>query len=164
MKIFNFLKRKSKKNISKQSEKYYSEIDDFILWNWDKCQQGDIRWVNRDGVETDKDFEHFELLQDQYIARYDLQESVKQYLQTLMDLTELRLLYIETGDRSLLNQIEIETENKNKLDPSKIKGMTIDESLAWLRTQMPRWINKKKITIVDFRDLMNEYGRRNKKG
>lgn len=133
------------------------------LYNWDECQKGNVRWVNLDSKPTDKDFERFELLQDQYIKRYDLKDEMITYLKTKMILTTLRLMYIETGDRMLLNQIEIETENLKKTDPSNIEGMTIDESLAWLRTQVPSWIDKKVITIVEFRDLLNEYGRRNKK-
>lgn len=133
------------------------------LYNWDECQKGNVRWVNFDSKPTDKDFERFELLQDQYIKRYDLKDEMITYLKTKMILTTLRLMYIETGDRMLLNQIEIETENLKKTDPSNIEGMTIDESLAWLRTQVPSWIDKKVITIVEFRDLLNEYGRRNKK-
>ena len=163
MSIFNFLKWNSKKSTSKQSEKYYSELEDFPLWNWDECQKGELRWVNIDGAETKRDFERFEHLQDQYIARYDLKDTMIEYLKIKMALTELRLMYIETGDRMLLNQIEIETENLKAVDPSNIQGMTIDECLAWLRTQMPSWINKKVITVVEFYDLMNEYGRRNKK-
>jgi len=134
-----------------------------ILWNWDECLKGEIRWINKDGVSTDKDFERFEDINDQYIQRYDLRDETITYLKIKMALIQLRLMYIETGDRMLLNQIEIETENLKTADPSNIEGMTIDQCLAWLRTQMPSWINKKLITVVEFRDLMDEYGRRNKK-
>jgi len=133
------------------------------LYNWDECQKGNLRWVNKNGVSTKKDFERFEILQDQYIERYDLQYEMIKFLKIKITLTKLRLMYIETGDRMLLNQIEIETANLLKSDPSNIEGMTVDESLAWLRTQVPSWIDKKIITIVEFRDLLNEYGRRNSK-
>ena len=132
------------------------------LFNWDECLKGVNRWVNKDGVSTLKDFERFEILNDQYIDRYDIREDMIKYLNIARDLITLRLMYIESGEKMLLNQIEIETENLLNADPSKIEGMTIDESLAWLRTQMPTWIDKKVITIVEFRDLLNEYGRRNK--
>ena len=133
------------------------------MYNWDECQKGNLRWVNKNGVSTKKDFERFEILQDQYIERYDLQDEMIKFLKIKITLTKLRLMYIETGDRMLLNQIEIETANLLKSDPSNIEGMTVDESLAWLRTQVPSWIDKKIITIVEFRDLLNEYGRRNSK-
>ena len=133
------------------------------LYNWDECQKGNVKWVNKDGVSTKYDIESFEVLQDQYIERYDLKEEMIQFLKIKMLLTKLRLMYIETGDRMLLNQIEIELANLKNVDPSNIEGMTIDESLAWLRTQVPSWLDKKIITIVEFRDLLNEYGRRNKK-
>lgn len=135
-----------------------------ILWNWDECQKGNIRWVNKDGISSVKDFDRFESLQDQYIKRYDLREEMIEFLKIKIALTQLRLMYIETGDKMLLNQIEIETENLKKVNPSNIEGRTIDESLAWLRTQIPSWIDKKVITIVEFRDLLDEYGRRNKEG
>ena len=135
-----------------------------ILWNWDECQKGNIRWVNKDGISSVKDFDRFESLQDQYIKRYDLREGMIEFLKIKIALTQLRLMYIETGDEMLLNQIEIETENLKKVNPSNTEGRTIDESLAWLRTQIPSWIDKKVITIVEFRDLLDEYGRRNKEG
>ena len=133
------------------------------MYNWDECQKGNLRWVNKNGVSTKKDFERFEILQDQYIERYDLQDEMIKFLKIKITLTKLRLMYIETGVRMLLKQIEIETANLLKSDPSNIEGMTVDESLAWLRTQVPSWIDKKIITIVEFRDLLNEYGRRNSK-
>lgn len=162
MRIFRNLKWRLKRSTSKPLGEYYSEISETPLYNWDECQNGDIRWVNKDGVSTELDFERFEDLQDQYIKRYDLKQEMIDFLKIKMILTKLRLMYIETCDRMLLNQIEIETANLKKADPTNIKGMTIDESLAWLRTQMPSWIDKKIITIVEFRDLLDEYGRRNK--
>ena len=133
------------------------------LYNWDECQNGNLRFMNFDAVSTCLDFERFEDLQDQYIDRYDLREDMIIYLKIKIALTKLRLLYIETGDKMYINQINIETINLAKADPKGFKGMTIDESLAWLRTQMPSWIDKKIITVTEFRDLMDEYGRRNKK-
>lgn len=133
------------------------------MYNWDKCTQGHVQWVNKRGNITKDVFLRFESLQDQYIQRYDLKDEMIQYLKIKMALTQLRLMYIETGEKMLINQIEIETANLKAADPSNIEGMTIDESLAWLRTQVPSWIDKKIITIVEFRDLLNEYGRRNKK-
>jgi len=133
------------------------------LYNWDECHQGKLHFVNHDHKPTKHDFERFEVLQDQYIERYDLREEMIEFLKIKITLTKLRLMYIETGDKMLLNQIEIETENLKNADPSNIEGMTIDQSLAWLRTQMPAWIDKKTITVTEWRDLMDEYGRRNKK-
>jgi hypothetical protein len=132
------------------------------LYNWDECTKGEIRWINLNGIETEKDFERFEQLQDQYIKRYDLRDDMVKFLKIKMALIQLRLMYIETGDRMLLNQIEIETANLKNADPSNIEGRTIDQCLAWLRTKMPTWVNKKVITVVEFHDLMEEYGRGNK--
>lgn len=151
-----------KRNTSNQSEKYYSDIREIPLYNWDECQNGNVRWVNYDGISTKKDFDRFEILQDQYIDRYDLKQEMIDFLNIKILLTKLRLAYVETGDRMLLNQIEIETSNLEKSNPDKIDGMTIDQALSWLRTQMPTWIDKRVITIVDFRDLLDEYGRRSK--
>jgi len=140
------------------------EIDDFPLFNWEKCEGGELRYVNKDSKSRKSDFIAWNLLFNQYLERFGLGELMSEYLDVKAFLTELRLLYIETGNRMLLNQIKIEEARLKKLDPSAHEGMTIDQSLVYLS----RWmgggmLNKRKITIVEFKNLMNEYARSNKK-
>ena len=133
------------------------------LYNWDECTKGNVKWVHRLGVSTRKDNDKFEVLQDQYLKRYGIGDAMEEHLKIKQILTTLRLMYVETGDKMLLNQIEIEGVNLIKTDPSLIEGRTIDECLSWINTKSPSWVNKKNITIVEFRGLLDEYGRRNKK-
>ena len=128
------------------------------LYNWDECTKGNVKWVHKYGVSTLKDNDKFEVLQDQYIKRYGIGEALEEHLTIKQVLTTLRLMYVETGDKMLLNQIAIEEANLIKTDPNLMEGRTTDQALAWLRTKVPTWIDKKIITIVEFRELLDEYG------
>lgn len=88
---------------------------------------------------------------------------MQKYLEIKTFLTELKLNYVLTEDSSLLNQIEIEKINLRDADPEVGEAMTTDAMLVHLRKWMGIWLDKKKITVVEFRDLVNEYVRSNKK-
>lgn len=137
-------------------------IDELPLDNWDKCQGGDIKHVTRNGKATERDGEVWVMLYDQYLERFGISDELESYLNIKVQLTKLRCLWIETGDDMILNQIAIEEINLKNLDPTKTEGMTTDQCLVHLSKWLGYHVKKKDITIVEFRNLMNEYGRANK--
>lgn len=139
-------------------------IDEIPLDNWDKCQNGDIKHVTRDGKSTERDGEVWVMLYNQYLERFGISEQLEMYLDVKMHLTRLRCLWIQTGDDMILNQIAIEEINLSNLDPTKTEGMSTDQCLVHLSKWLGYHVKKKEITIVEFKNLMNEYERSNKKG
>lgn len=162
MKTLKNLKRKFWNTTKKNSNESYSSIDEFPLFNWEKCQEGHLRYVNVDGVARSQDASIWVNLYNQYLARFGFGEDLEKYLETKVHLTQLRLTYVQTGDAMLLNQIAIEEINLKNQDPTNHEGMTIDQCLYHLRKQMGQWLDKKKITIVDFKISLTEYVRSNK--
>lgn len=131
------------------------------LYNWDECQKGNIKHVTKDGKSTERDGEVWVMLYDQFLDRFGIDERLELYLNLKVQLTKLRCLWIQTGDDMILNQIAIEEINLKNLDPTKTEGMTTDQCLVHLSKWLGYHVKKKDITIVEFKNLMNEYGRAN---
>lgn len=121
-----------------------------------------MHYVNKDAKPRKGDASKWVELYNQYLARFGFGEDLERYIETKVHLTQLRLAFVETGDAMLLNQIAIEEINLKEQDPSNHEGMTIDQCLYHLRKQMGQWIDKKRITIVDFKISLTEYVRSNK--
>ena len=133
-----------------------------LLFNWDECQKGNLRFVNRDARSRWHDPERFEALFDQYLQRFGFSDQTQLLLETKQLLAKLRLAYVQTSDRMLLNQIAIEEKNLQLYDPSKHKGMTTDEALAFILLQTGARLDKKVISVVEFRTTLDQFKKINK--
>lgn len=153
-----------KKRILNMRDQSFSTLDEFLLNHWEKCEAGFLHYVNKDKKPRDKDFENWERLFNEYVERYDLSDDFKEYLELKTFITELRLQYILTGNRALKTQINIKEIDLARKDPSRIKGMNIDDCLVYLSKWMGgKFIRKNEITIVEFKSLLKQYERSSKK-
>lgn len=162
MRILRGLKARFWKRTKLSSDVYYLDVNDFPLSNWDKCIAGDLRHVTKSGKNTKFDGVVWVSLYNQYLEIFGLDQTLSDYLDVKLLLIELRCLFVESGNRMLLNQIAIEEINLEQLDPSKHEGMTTDQCLVHLSKMQGYRINKSKITIIEFKNLMLEYVRVNK--
>jgi len=162
MKILRYLKQRFGRRTSTPQERYFSDVNDFSLDRWEKCQKGNIRFVNYDNESTKKDGERWVSLFNQYLEIFGIDPGLSEFLDVKIFISKLRYQYIISGDKSLLNQIEIEKVNLQNLDPSKHEGMTTDQCIVHLSKWLGYHVRKKDITIVEFKNLMNEYVRGNK--
>lgn len=146
-------------------KKHYSEVFDIPLFNWEKCLEGQFHFMRleRSKTQDTSDIKAFYKLYDKYLDRYDLSSEHKRYVEAQKHLIELRLQYVETGNEFLLNYIAIAEIDVANLEPTKEGGMTIGQTITLLSKWMGQWIDKKKITLEEYKDLIQEYERSNKK-
>ena len=148
---------------SKKSNQSYSTIDDFPLYNWEKCQSGDMRYVNRDAKSTKYDEIIWLKLYNEYLERFGIGEGLEYFLKLKIHLVKLRLQFIQTNDLFLLNQIKVAEAQMISADPSKLQGMTTQQCLVHLSKWMGTIVRAKEITIVEFKEMFEEYARSSKK-
>ena len=152
--------------MSNTSEKYYSDLDEITLFNWERLLRGELEYIchKKPKQITEAMGLAFENLYNKYLLQYGTHAEFLEYVAVKRNLIELRLVFVQTGDKFILNQIEIEERNLEKMMNDQEGGMTIAESLVILGKFFGRWIDKRDITVEGFESLKKEYGRANKKG
>jgi hypothetical protein len=164
MKVKLNLLRKSKQNITKQHYDYYEGIEELPLYNWIKCTSNDLKFVRKDKKGTEQeDIEAWERIYDSYIAEYGLNEVYKKLLNAMKKKALLEVDYILTRERFKLTEIEMQIANLDAMMINGGNGMTIEQSLIHLSKWMGSWINAKDISTKEYFNLMNEYGKENKR-
>lgn len=146
------------------SSKHYSEVYDIPLFNWEKVLQGKYQFMRLKPSKekfNEADIKAFYTLYNTYIKEYGLTSEQKKYLKLKEDYIKLYIKYAETDDAFILNQLSIIEADIEKLDPAKHQGMTIGQTIVWLSKWMGTWIDKKSITLAEFKDLIKEYERAN---
>ena len=160
------------KNTKNISEKYYTELDQILLYNWRKCIEGKFHFMlveppkgKRKTKDLIADKIAFENLYNKYIEEYGLGEKAEEHIETKKRIIEYRLDYIQSGDRSLLTDIEIEERILKDNDPTNYKGMTIGEVLVYINKWMGgEWKSDRQLTVAEFQDLIKQYEQSNQKG
>ncbi len=156
--------RKSKPNITKQRYDYYEGIEELPLFNWIKCTSNDLKFVRKDKKGTEQeDIEAWERIYDSYIAEYGLNEVYKKLLNAMKKKALLEVDFILTRERFKLTEIEMQIANLDAMMMNGGNGMTIEQSLIHLSKWMGSWINAKEINTKEYFNLMNEYGKENKR-
>lgn len=146
------------------SQNYYTDLDDFPLLNWMKCNDGDLSFVRREGMEDEgKDDEYWFRLFDQYIQKYGLTELYQKMLKAMKKKALLELEFIQTGERFKLTEIAIEEENLRMMTINNGEGMSIEDSLIHLSKWMGFHLDARKIKVTEYFNLLKQYGKANQK-
>lgn len=153
------------KNTDNKWKKYYSELNDFPLFNWIKCNDGNLKYTRIDPNEGDEktDAEAWQVLYDQYIKRFGLGKLYKRLLNVMKEKAIYELEYVRTKDRFKLTEIEIkESELKSMIDNNG-QGMTTEESLIYLGKWLGYRLNPKEINVIEYFTILDQYGKANQK-
>ena len=162
MKIWQYFKAKFAKATLSNSKQSWASIDEMPLFNWEKCQAGELHFVNIDRKPRKDDAEQWIRLYNEYLERYGLGEQLDRYLAQKVHLAKLRLQYITSNNVFLLNSIEIAQIELDQLDPRKHEGLSTKQVLVHLSKWIGYQVNAMNITIVEFKEMLEEYVRSNK--
>lgn len=161
-------------------EMYYLTVDECLLRNWRKANEGDLSFLRRDKNKgNDKDDQKaFEMLQDDYIQVIGLGDKMEEYLnlmyqravqcykyykskrkQKIDDETEITI-----RDRKFLNKIEYIESQIRKINLENQDGLTISQVLIKIsRAHGGALIRESEITVLEYNDLLKEYSGKNGK-
>lgn len=143
---------------------YYTSIEELPLYNWEKCQNGDLTYTRIDNEETsyELDMKSWEILNYEYMERFGISRHHRRYLELQKRLLLLQMEVLETGNRFLNNKIrQVTDEITNIFKEEKGKGMNIDQSLVYLSKFMGFRLDKRTMKTLEYFTLLNEYGKKN---
>ncbi len=111
----------------------------------------------------ENDIEAWQRIYDSYILEYGLSEVYKKLLNAMKKKALLEVDFIITRERFKLTEIEMQIANLDAMMVNKGSGVTIEQSLIHLSKWLGSWINVKTITTREYFNLMEEYGKENKR-
>ena len=145
---------------------YWDSINEMPLENWIKCNDGEFIFVRKShklgDIETDDDLKSWGIVYDDYIKTFGLSELYKKMLELMRKKALFELEFVQTGERFKLTEIEL-TEAKLKASlANNGEGITIEQSLIHLSKWLGFHLNTKKITVLEYFNILKEYGKANK--
>ena len=133
------------------------------LFNWIKCNEGKIEFTRiSDEGNPEMDVITWEMIYNDYLKEFGLSETYKRMLNAMKKKALLELDYVLTGDRFKLTEVEIEQTRLNSMLQNAGNGMTIEESLIYISKWLGTWLNAKNITVREYFNLLEQYGKANK--
>jgi hypothetical protein len=87
----------------------------------------------------------------------------KKLLNAMKKKALLEVDFIVTRERFKLTEIEMQIANLDAMLNNKGSGVTIEQSLIHLSKWLGSWINVKAITTKEYFNLIEEYGKENKR-
>lgn len=147
-------------------EKYYSGIDDMILYNWLKCLEGKLNYCRINPTATDeitqKDLNAWNKIYDNYLDTFGLNDVAKKFIKLKIKLARAQNDYIIKETKFLFNVMRILTVEIEKLEKEMNKGVSTESVLVHLSKFMGFKQSTKQLTVREYFDLLKEYERANK--
>lgn len=123
----------------------------------------DWRYVNKKPIKHHENEKNWIKLYDEYLGRYGLGEKFEKYLEALRKKALLQCDFIQSNDRFVLNKIEIQNEKIKSMSSHFGDGDGIDKWLIYLSKFMGYQLKIREITVVEYYELIEEYGKRSNK-
>jgi hypothetical protein len=139
------------------SEKYYQSIEEIPLFNWQKCLEGDVKYVNLETKEDSGNQEAFNKLYDSFLQKRGVNKEYKKYLDILKKKAMLQCEFLITKDNFKLTQIEIEDAKIVSLQKTSEEGLSIDKTLIYLGKWLGYRLDWKIISVSEFYSILEEY-------
>jgi hypothetical protein len=137
---------------------YYTNIDEFSVFNWRKCTNGNFTYtrldVNKGTLE--EDVKAWDLIFTSYIAKFGLGEKHDQLIELKRDCALLQCDLIITGNRFLMNKINVLLSNiEDVVKESEKGGQDLTTTLLlvgkWFGSKLP----EKETTVLELFTLLD---------
>jgi hypothetical protein len=139
------------------SEKYYQSIEEIPLFNWQKCLEGDVKYVNLETKEDSGNQEAFNKLYDSFLQKRGVNKEYKKYLDILKKKALLQCEFLITKDDFKLTEIEIQDAKIVSLQKTSEEGLSIDKTLIYLGKWLGYRLDWKIISVSEFYSILEEY-------
>lgn len=150
------------RGFKKKPQIYYTGINDMPLFNWIQCQKGNFEFCRKGEQGTsEQDAVAWQSIYDDYLREFGLADVQKKLFDAMKKRAMLELDYVITGDRFKLTEIQIEIARMDAMLANKGSSITIEQALIHVSKWMGQWLNPRNITVKEYFNLMEQYGKAN---
>jgi len=142
---------------------YFLTIDKLTMDRWLKCQEGDLTALRVDpaiGTE-EQDFVAWELVNQNYVETFGVSRKHVRYLQLQKELLLVRMEYLISEDKFLLNRIDDIEREMSTVFVSDQPNANITTTFIYLSKFMGYRITAETISVLEFFTMVEEYGKNN---
>lgn len=139
------------------NESYYTNIDDMPLYNWRKCQEGHVTFVrlNIEIGDEKTDLQSWDLVYNSFITKFGLSDKLLNYLRKKNQLTKKLREFAISGDRFILNEINVLKTSIAEFEKQTEKN-GIDDAVFYVSKSFGNFINEKTVTVSQFYTAYNK--------
>jgi len=151
-----------KRNTFYTSKKHWQSLDEMPLYNWIKCTDGDLQYIRQSGHElpaNQVDENAWFKVYNEYIDIFGLSALYKKTLEAMRRKALLELDFVLTREKFKLTEIALQEAKLKTMLNNNGSSMTIDESLIHLSRWLGYHVNSKKITVLEYFNLLKQYGK-----
>lgn len=162
MKLF----KKWRKPKSRIIGKYYETLNDLPIHNWYQISKtGDLKYIHISGLYSRLEaFEIYEKLKQDYLDLFGVDGDSVMIMALLKNLIRLKSQYLTTGQKHLLNFIEMsQGELDSLINGDESTSQTLEAVLVGMSQFMGYRIDGKTTSVVEFREIINLAERQNEK-
>jgi hypothetical protein len=140
-------------------KEFYTDIDELPIFNWLKCQRGELKYIHKELKEHPENEKYFELIYDQFLQKRGLSVQYKRILECLRKIAELECDYVITNDRFLLTLIEIEKTKYQQMTKTTGNETSVEKMLIILGKWLGYRLDSKIVTVLEYYNILDEYGK-----
>ena len=144
---------------------YYNNIDDFMLYDWNKCTKGEFKYtrLNHKIGNAKDDLKAWETIYDSYLLEFGLGTQSERLMTIETELINVRYEFIKTGERYLLNEIDILENEIKQLKSQWGDGSSLTTAIVISSKWLGSVINQKQISVKIFFTMLKEMQKVGKK-
>jgi len=138
---------------------YYTNIDDFPMYNWRKIQEKSlINFTRKDITKgtSKEDKAHWILIQDSFLAEFGLHKDYERILQLQIEIAELECDLVIDDNTFLQNRIR---HLNSEIEEIRNRGTEsdMDETIHYIETWRKIEVNEKTTSVRKFYKLLRTY-------
>ena len=159
------LRKNSKKKSERLSQhELFSSIDDLPQWNWNQIHKtGNYAFLRKQTSYRNIKKEHTESLErlwfeiyNEFIEEFGLSKRYLELLEAKKNIATLQLEFVRTGERSILNEIEIEQIDLANEFESKDE-MSFESVVTAIEKRQSLPLDAKKISVYKYNNYLRTF-------
>jgi hypothetical protein len=149
--------------MKKLKEEYFNSIEELPIWNWWKISEtGNLIYLHKDNNYEKEDYNLVELwneLQDEYLNEFGITEEFRQVLSLKKKWINRKSEFLITGDRFILNDIDIIESDIKETMTSKVT-VNKDDTVIMLEEKLSFPLDPKKMSVKKYYSYINYYSKK----
>ena len=144
---------------------YYIGVDEMPLYNWIKANEGNLTYCRKDSKQgnQENDFLSFDIIKDDNYKVFGISKDYLRLLQLELELSEINLELVITGDNFLKNKILRLKAEIEEITSREDDGSDVDETLIVLTKWMGSRVDPRVVTVKEFRSMITLFKKENTK-